>query len=240
LGVTSRHAKALAEVVNPVRAGRTLWDPFCGGLASAAAFGGDLVCSDIHPGLIALYREVQRDPTFLDAFEEPGLLTRELFAAAKASDPACPVATLLVAGGCFGGDLHGGGYQRAYRDPRLGPGRNREFLGEAVRALRRDVARAGRATFHVADFLSVEPFSGSLVLYLDPPYENAAGYASDFDHGLFWRRARAWARFTDVWVSEYDAPDFADLIWEACSAGRWANRKKGLSARVERLWKVRP
>lgn len=234
LGGKSRHARAIAGVINPVRAGRVLWDPFCGGLASAAAFGGELVCSDVNPGLIALYREVQRDPVFLDAFEDEALLTRELHAAARAmlrEDPACPVATLLVLGGAYGGDVNGGAVLKDWN------GRSR--LGQTVRSLRRQFRALGRARFECMDFLDRVhvPPAPAYVLYLDPPYPGTTGYGVDFDHAAFLARARAWAAVTDVWVSGYSWPaDAGELVWEAPEGG-----KRGLpTAGRERLWKVAP
>jgi site-specific DNA-adenine methylase len=236
LGGKSRHAKAIAAVINPVRGARTLWDPFCGGLASAAAFGGRLVCSDVRPGLIALYREVQRDPHFLDEFERPGLLTRGLFVAAKAADRSCPVATLIRFGGAFGGDP-AGGYSPRY--PKAGkPGEYREWLGEAARSLRRQMRTLGAAHFRCLDFLACAPLrdDGHAVLYLDPPYPGTTGYGMAFDHDAFLARARAWAAVTDVWVSGYAWPtDAGALVWEAPAGG-----KRGLpTSGRERLWKVR-
>lgn len=237
LGGKSRHAKAIAAVINPIRGTRTLWDPFCGGLASAAAFGGELVCTDVHPGLVALYQEVQRDPAFLVAFEVPGLLTRELFAAAKAADRACPVATLIRVGGAYGGDPSGG--------PVLTDWNGACRLGQTVRSLRRQMRTLGAARFGVHDFLAGAPYSipaelahaNSWVMYLDPPYPGTTGYGFAFDYDAFRRRARAWAVCTDVWVSGYEWPsDAGELVWEAPEGG-----KRGLpTSGRERLWKVRP
>jgi hypothetical protein len=231
LGGKSRHAKAIASVINPIRAGRTLWDPFCGGLASAAAFGGELVCSDVHPGLIALYCQIQQDPEFLEAFEAPGLLTRELYAAAKAADASCPVATLIRLGGAYGGDLAGGFVGKDWN------GACR--LGQTVRSLRRQFRALGAARFACVDFVRdrAPGAAAGAVLYLDPPYPETTGYGVPFDHVQFLARARAWAAVSDVWVSGYEWPASAGaLVWEAPAGG-----KRGLpTSGRERLWKVRP
>lgn len=45
-------------------------------------------------------------------------------------------------------------------------------------------------------------------VYLDPPYAGTAGYGEGgFDHGEFWALAEDVARRTQVYVSEYSAPD---------------------------------
>lgn len=56
------------------------------------------------------------------------------------------------------------------------------------------------------DFLSVEPRPTSSVLYLDPPYRGTTGYSVALDHDAFYRRVAGWARYTDVFVSEYTMP----------------------------------
>jgi len=236
LGGKSRHARAIADVINPVRAGRVLWDPFCGGLASAAAFGGALICSDVHAGLIALYRAVQADPGMLDELETLEV-TPALRAAAVRADASDPIATLIRLGTSFGGDLAKGGpvFEQWHE-------RNQctySYFAQTVRSLRRQMRRLADAKFDAFDFLCVPAFhpGAPTVLYLDPPYPDASGYGSAFDYVSFTVRARAWARVTDVWVSGYSWPLAAgELVWEAPVGG-----KRGLpTAGLERLWKVLP
>ncbi len=234
LGGKSRHAKAIAAVINPVRAGRALWDPFCGGLASAAAFGGELVCSDVNAGLIAAYREIQSGAIDLAALEalRP---SRGLRAAALRADPSDPIATLIRFGTSFGGDVNGG----PVFVHRTADGREYDYFAQSMRSLQRQFRTLGAARFLCLDFLERDapPPAPEYVLYLDPPYPGTTGYGREFDHAAFLVRARAWAAVTDVWVSGYAWPAEAGaLAWEAPAGG-----KRGLpTSGRERLWKVLP
>ncbi len=234
LGGKSRHAKAIAAVINPVRGARTLWDPFCGGLASAAAFGGELVCSDVHPGLVALYQAISAGD--LPLAEVEGLRPdRAMRVAALAAAPDDPIATLVRFGTAFGGDVNGG----PVFVHRTADGRTYDYFAQTVRSLRRQFRTLGGARFRCLDFLAQEPRHDPThaVLYLDPPYPGTTGYGREFDQALFLARARAWAAVTDVWVSGYTWPaDAGELVWEAPAGG-----KRGLpTSGRERLWKVRP
>jgi site-specific DNA-adenine methylase len=237
LGGKSRHAKAIAAVINPVRGSRILWDPFCGGLASAAAFGGELVCSDVHPGLIALYRILAADPSALDGVGEQ--VTREVHAAAKCAPMNDPLATFIRFSCSFGADPNGGFALEGVNFP---SGTARNYATTGVNSLKRKFRTLGAAVFEQHDFLAVPrpAVPAALrpaVLYLDPPYPGTTGYGFEFDHVRFLARARAWAAVTDVWVSGYEWPASAgELVWEAPAGG-----KRGLpTSGRERLWKVRP
>jgi site-specific DNA-adenine methylase len=238
LGGKSRYAKAIADVINPIRGSRTLWDPFCGGLASAAAFGGELVCSDVNAGLIALYRQLQADVNALDGVGE--CVTREIHAAAKRAPVDDPLAAFIKFTCSFGGDPAGGFALEGVNFP---SGTARNYATTGVNSLKRKFRTLDRAWFEVVDFLAADvtpelvPGFAACAIYLDPPYPGTTGYGFEFDHELFRARARAWAAVTDVWVSGYEWPaDAGELVWEAPAGGKRGLPTKGR----ERLWKVCP
>ena len=52
------------------------------------------------------------------------------------------------------------------------------------------------------------------VFYCDPPYQNSTKYKDDFNHEEFWNWIRAVSKNNFVFVSEYNAPNDFQSIWE--------------------------
>jgi len=56
-----------------------------------------------------------------------------------------------------------------------------------------------------------------MVIYCDPPYKNTGIgnlYFKDFDTDKFWNIMRQWSDDNLVFISEYEAPDDFECIWE--------------------------
>lgn len=54
------------------------------------------------------------------------------------------------------------------------------------------------------------------VIYCDPPYQGTKQYANatEFDHNEFWQTMRDWSKNNIVLISEQNAPDDFECIWE--------------------------
>lgn len=58
--------------------------------------------------------------------------------------------------------------------------------------------------------------SGALI-YCDPPYAGTKGYLTitkEFNHKEFWDIMREWSKSNIVLISEENAPDDFDILWE--------------------------
>lgn len=79
------------------------------------------------------------------------------------------------------------------------------------------------------------------IIYCDPPYEGTTGYKDSFDHGKFWQwcRDRA-AEGHTVFVSEYNAPDDFNCIWQQeVKSSLSANGKSGANkVSIEKLFTI--
>lgn len=219
LGGKSKYADEIAAHVNAGRAGRVVWDAFCGGLACAERIGGPILCTDVNPALIAMYWHYQagwRPPEFVSH------ATRD---AARDLPDHDPMKAFARIGAGFGGDAFAGYADKA---------------GESARSLARTFAALGDGVvFDVCDFLEVEPTSMDVILYLDPPYRGARGYGPGsrdaFPSWRFAERVAEWARYVPVYVSERDFPCVgARVVWESERGGYMPGRAR----RVERLYKV--
>jgi DNA adenine methylase len=202
LGGKSRIAKQLCAAINPARAGRTCWDAFCGGLSVSAelAKGGDVISTDSNLALISLYQAV------VAGWDPPSVVTEEEYQAAKALPDTDPQKAFIGFGCAFGGKWFGG-YARPSKT------HSTVYANSARNSLIADCSVL--KTFECLDFLDVHPNDGvvandptEICLYLDPPYAGTESYAAvgGFDHALFWDRAIEWAKWTDVFVSEYACP----------------------------------
>jgi DNA adenine methylase len=223
MGGKSRIASKLAPIVNAVRSDATLlWEPFCGGLAMTKALGGVMLASDLHPGLIELYRVVQSQPDILDGIP----LSEEIFRAAQSWPDDDPLKAFYKFGCSFGGDWNGG-YARP--DPRTDRGYEVAAAESLKKACRKEVQ------FECCSFFDIEPEPG-LLLYCDPPYRGTTGYFCEFDHAAFYGRCEAWARKgCPVFISEYDCP-IGSCVWEKPGVTQLVSKSR--KAHVERLYRL--
>lgn len=77
------------------------------------------------------------------------------------------------------------------------------------------------------------------VIYCDPPYKNTKQFANsrNFDYDVFWNTMREWSRSNLVLISELEAPNDFDCIWQH-EVSR-SIKAKNKSKVVERLFKWR-
>jgi hypothetical protein len=199
VGGKSKIARQLAAPINAIRRGRSLWEPFCGGLGMSAAWcaAGPLLLTDACAPLIAMYLAYDagwRPPTH-------AVLPAERDAAMTLHD-GDPRKAFLRFGCGFGGNWSGG-------TTRNGLDRATPLALETSNSLARTFAALGQHTFACLDFCAVTPFLVDGVIYCDPPYAGTLGYdgAPAFDRGLFINRVQEWSSLgVDVFVSEYEFP----------------------------------
>lgn len=78
------------------------------------------------------------------------------------------------------------------------------------------------------------------LIYCDPPYQGTSGYKTGaFDHEKFFDWCREQAKNNIVFVSEYNAPDDFECVWQGEVKTNFAStRKKATHNAVEKLFKV--
>ena len=78
------------------------------------------------------------------------------------------------------------------------------------------------------------------LIYCDPPYQGTTGYKTgSFDHNKFFDWCREQAKKNVVFVSEYNAPEDFECVWQGEIKTNFAsNRKKATHNAVEKLFKV--
>lgn len=221
LGGKSRIARHIAPFIGD----GILYEPFVGAFNIVPSCNvSHAVCSDIHPGLIRLYKAVQQ------GWVPPDTISHDEYHAMKAVKDDSPLGVFASFAASFGGKEWGG-----FARDRTG---KRDLSAESAVAFRRKIPFIKAAEFHCLPYYDVVPYSGS-VLYCDPPYKGTVGYKTgDFntDEFVLWCNYHA-DRGVRVLVSEFHNPDPGRwaVLWQRC---RKTSIDKNGPVRTEMLLEV--
>ena len=142
----------------------------------------------------------------------------------------------------FGGDLRDGGYAREKEtsSSAIKRGYVRNHAEEGKRNAIKQSPKIQNVDFICESYENLD-FENCLV-YADPPYQGARGYKTGaFDHDKFFEWCREQAKKNVVFVSEYNAPDDFECVWQGEIKTNFAsNRKAATHKAVEKLFKVNP
>lgn len=125
---------------------------------------------------------------------------------------------------------YGGGVWKGYA--KFNQKKNEDHILEAYNGLRKQVEEFLylKDTQFVNCSYDERVFSKNVpcVIYCDPPYADTVRYRSDFDHRTFWEWVRKMSRDGHyVYVSEYNAPDDFECVWEKKKPDGMSTSKKG-------------
>lgn len=133
----------------------------------------------------------------------------------------------------FGGD---GGWARG----NSAKGVPRDFVAESYRNALKQSSKLQGLKLSCSSYDEIFLSSESLI-YCDPPYKDTSKYKTkSFDHEAFWSWCKSKADEGHiVFVSEYSAPDFAEVLWEKEHRSSLRRTKSG-ERTSEKLFLVRP
>ena len=223
LGGKAKLAKEITRVILAREAERSiLIEPFCGGCSITEQLAPHFACtlaSDAHPDLVMMWDAVRQ------GWLPPEELPEETYRALRSAAP-CPLRGFAGFACSFSGKWFGG-YARCNRgDDYTAAGRN---------SLKRKapVLQSCVLTCHEYDCAPIIP---GAVMYLDPPYASTTGYSVEFNSAKFWQWAgRCRAAGARVYVSEYEAPDGWECIWQR-SYARNMRGADGVATACDRLY----
>ena len=119
-------------------------------------------------------------------------------------------------------------------------GTTRNYIDESIRGIKKEWDDIKGVHFEYSDYLGFS-FNNSLV-YCDIPYKDTKQYATSkgFNHEQFYDWCREQAKRNIVFVSEYNAPDDFECVWQQeVKSSLSANGVTGGSkVSVEKLFKV--
>lgn len=237
VGGKSRIAKDIAEAILQDTDHRVYYmEPFLGGGASLEKLGPHfkkVIACDLQEDLILMWQALQKGWT------PPTFISEEDYKVLRHSEPS-PERGFIGFAGSFGGKWFGG-----YARGKDGKGKDVNYLEAGARSLQRtmDALHDTEVRFLHCSYIDRNPPPG-IVVYCDPPYEGTLGYGKSagggFDHEQFWRVMTAWAeKGVHVYVSEYNAPEGWEPIWEKKHRRTIALVEQGRPETLERLFTKR-
>ena len=131
----------------------------------------------------------------------------------------------------FGADLNGGYAREKGSDETT-------FCGYGKRNALKQSPKIQNVQF-ICDSYENLSFENTLI-YCDPPYAGTSGYKTGaFDHDKFFDWCREQAKNNIVFVSEYNAPDDFECVWQGEIKTNFASQRKTATHNaVEKLFKV--
>ena len=90
----------------------------------------------------------------------------------------------------------------------------RDYYTERLNNFKKQIPNLQGINFCCSDINNV--YSTDALFYLDPPYKNTKKYgvSKNFDYDKFWNKVRDLSKDNIVIVSEQEAPDDFEIIWE--------------------------
>ena len=224
LGGKSRIAKHIIPIMLEHRTpGQWFVEPFCGGCSVTALVSGNRIANDLHTPLIAMWQAVQQGwvpPQYVD----------QIFYNLIRKHPnryPLPLQAFVGFGCSFGGD-----YFHSYAHYSKGKLEVRYSKNSVLKKAK----KMNDVIFTNDNYLDMILPQNSIV-YCDPPYANTLGYITkNFDHKKFWNRMRWVTRNHTVFISEYEAPDDFECIWEREIQVKW---QKTNNRKIERLFTLK-
>lgn len=216
MGSKSRIISGIAPIIqdfvnrSPKKA---YYEPFCGGCNVIDHIKADIkFAADKQKYLIALFQNLH----LID--ELPEFVSKEHYAEVR-NDYNCqsgkfPDWYIGAIGflASYNGRFFDGGYAGVVNTK---SGTVRNYYAEAKRNLEAQAPSLSDVRFVYKDYRDTRPLSG-YVIYCDPPYFGTKQYGASkhFDYTEFWDWVRMFSRNNTVLVSEHNAPNDFECIWE--------------------------
>ena len=236
MGSKSRFAKAIYAKICEIspRNGRAWVEPFAGGMnmiCEVPPEDGPRYANDCNEYLIELFKAA------VLGFEFPEFVTSEERKFIKQNPEKFAPWQVGYAGFIcgFGGDFNGGFAGKS--NTKIGTVRN--YQDEGARSLKKQASKLKDVFFCNASYDEILIPENSIV-YCDPPYDGVTGYGIEFNHCEFWNWVRNISKEHEVFISEYNAPEDFECVWQSVAKSSLsANGKSGGNKQsVEKLFRI--
>ena len=207
----------------------TTWvEPFVGGgnMIDKVPDTFHRIGADLNPHTIAAMLDIRDFPNSL-----PDTVTEEEYKSLKGTPPS-PI-TSWIRFVCSVGGKFENGYARDKTE--------RNYAQEGKSNALKQSLKIQTAEFLFCSYLDLTENITNSVIYCDPPYQGTTGYKTGaFNHEEFFNWCRLMkSRGNIVFVSEYNAPDDFEVVWQGEIKTNFSSTRKAATHNaVEKLFKV--
>lgn len=211
MGSKNRIKKDLSKIINEIIENENIKnyvEPFVGG----ANLIDSIICEnkkgyDINEYLISMFNALK------NGYIPPRNITKEFYKQVKENKDNFSKELVSIVGFCASYNAKWfGGYAPITLTK---TGVVRDYYDESIRNLMKQKENLKDVTFIHSNYENIK-FNEKTLIYCDPPYAGTTEYnvSKNFDHDNFWRWVREQSENHIVIVSEYNAPDDFECIYE--------------------------
>jgi DNA adenine methylase len=231
-GNKSRISKHILPIILKDRLeGQFFVEPFVGGANIITLVDGFRIASDYNKHLIDFYKSLQ------EGWLPPLRITKDEYNDIKLNQDRDSRMTIWAGICCSYGGKWFGGYLNDYQESkRLKNGRLPNHQDEARNSLLKQIPYLKSVEFIYSDYVDLE-IPPKSIIYCDPPYKGTIKYTEGIDHDIFWDWCRTKSKEGHkVFISEYNAPNDFQIVWEMEISNTLSKQKKFKS--IERLFTI--
>lgn len=233
MGSKARIAKHILPIILKDRKdGQWYVEPFVGGANMIDKVDGNRIGADSNKYIIAMWQELQKDV-------KPIMIDKSHYSHIKNNKDLYDDWVVGWAGvACSYSGKWFGGFAGKVNTK----GGVRDYQSEAHDNLRKQLPSLAGVSFVNSSYSDLYIADDSII-YCDPPYHRTTKYKDDFNHDDFWQWCRdKVAQGHQVFVSEYNAPDDFECIWQQeVKSSLSANGKSGGNkSSIEKLFIYNP
>lgn len=229
-GGKARIASDIAKIINKYKKEEQVFlSPFVGGGWVEQYIEGKKILCDKHTYLIKMYKALQ------NGWLPPTELSKEEYMYIKDNQDEKPYLTGFVGFGCSYSGKWFGGYAKNKT--------SRNYCLNAYNSTQKKIDNGvlDNSEFRCCDYKELNP--ENMMVYCDPPYKGTTQYdkviVGEFNHDEFWEMMREWSKKNIVLVSEYEAPDGFETVWQKETKLDIRDKNNKKQKRIERLFKYK-
>lgn len=211
MGSKNRISKEISQIINNMIIDNnisTYIEPFVGGCNMIEHIRCDnKIGSDNNDYLISMWRDLQK------GWLPPLEISKEEYNDIKNNKDKYPQALVSIAGFCATYNAKWfGGYAGIVKTK---TGIYRNYYNEALRNIQKQIPKIMDVDFRYGDYEQYTNVKNSLI-YCDIPYQGTTQYGTckNFNYDKFWNWVRNISKNNIVLISEYNAPEDFQCIWE--------------------------
>lgn len=218
MGSKSRISKSIVPIIQELIDENEISlyiEPFCGGCNVIDKIKCDRkIASDINVYLIDLFKYIQNDGKLYEECDKDMYnKVRDSYNNKDLNYKNWEIGNIGFFAS-YNGRFFDGGYAKTVIEKTKNGDRIRDYYKESLNNAMKQKENLKDIEFICKDYREFNPIN--CLIYLDPPYKNVKQYknSSNFNYEEFWEVVRKWSKMNIVIISELEAPNDFECIWE--------------------------